>query len=365
MKGFVFGMAAAAVVVCAPAFGAGALLTQINASDLIVIGETADAGSVANGVLSLAVNIQGTLKGSAPAGNLSVHFALGSSGPQTAISGVAGRCGIFFLVQDAGQWSLVPRNQPQFTLGDLFYPEGSCGAVAAPASPAPSADGIVTAVIQAIQSGTPSDQDIIALFNALPPADSPSVALAAAQISSGAQRGLQILSLGWRLSLGEDEALGEVSAWIPALNQSAIGVILASAVSGYTGTTAAAAKGLGEIAMQGSGTGFEMPASMALRSLHTAAALPYLLQLLDSADPRVRLNAVAGLSMSLAGVPPLTSGASPQAVMEKALNPAFRKQLSAEDQAHLQFASLGDAASEAALIAWWKIRAQQMVAAGQ
>jgi len=365
MRASVLSVAAVVALTYGHAFGSdSALIGQINAADLIVLGETTDAGTIAAGQLSFGVNIAGTLKGSSPGASVTVHFTP-ASGPQSFAAGAAGRCGIFFLAQGTGGWSVIPRTQPPFILDDLYYPEGTGGSVAPPTSSVPTVDDILSAVINAVQSGTPSDRLVADLFRSVNATDSPVVAAAASQMSSAAQPALQVLSLGWRLSLGQDQALPQVLPWIATLKQSPLGGILVGAISGYGGTSASAMGGLGQIALQGGGTGFDFAASLALRSAHTTDALPYLMELLSSSDVRVRLNAVAGLSMALAGVPPLSSGSSPQAVFERAMNPAFRKPLNAEDQAHLVFASLGDAANEASLIAWWRSRAQQMIATGQ
>jgi hypothetical protein len=242
----------------------------------------------------------------------------------------------------------------------LFYPSDACEA-GDPLTGAATTDDIVGLVLHSLYVGVPDDGYVLQVFHSVHSTDSPAVASAAGQLSSSARANLQTLGLAWRIALGDDSALGEVPATIPALKGGPLGGVLVGPIAAYAHVGTAGVKNLGAIATQGAGTPFEYAASMALRALHTTDALPYLQQLLDSANQQVRLNAIAGLSMALLDVPPLIG--DPQGVFERALNPAVRKKLSEADGAHVYFAGPDYASREPELIAWWKARAPQMIAA--
>lgn len=345
---------------CYSASGASWVMNQIQSSALVVIGETAGMTVAPNGAVSLNVRVIRELKGTDHGTSLSVELRA----PARAVAGFrweSAECGLFFLAPNAEGWTALPPADLSLSLQDFYYPSDACasGGLGLPANPGP--DDFVELILHSLWVGPPSDRAVLALSRGLWASDSPVVLAAAAELSTSPQPGLQALGLMWRIAQGEDRALAQVPALVPKLKQSSLGSVLVGPISAYARVSDAAAKSLGEIASQGTGSGFERAAAQALRALHTRAAVPYLLALLDSADQGVRLDAVGGLSMVLAGVPPL-SGRSPQGTFEKAMNPASRKRLSADDEAHVFFAGTDFAKREAELVSWWKARAQTMMA---
>jgi HEAT repeat protein len=163
---------------------------------------------------------------------------------------------------------------------------------------------------------------------------------------------IQALGLAWQISDNNAEALNQASTQLSPFQDSLLRTMLTLSIRSYSGTDPLGVRGLGSMITNGSPP-LREAASAALRDIHTAATLPYLTQSLDSADANVRQNAIAGLSFYILGAPVLND--KNRAVeFDRALNPATKRRLSPDEEAHVHFGQIEQPGREPDLTLWWK-----------
>jgi hypothetical protein len=129
--------------------------------------------------------------------------------------------------------------------------------------------------------------------------------------------------------------------------------MIRTAIAAYSNADLGGVEALGAVAAAMPGGFLEQAVSEAFRSIHTKASLAYAVRMLDSSNPRVRQNAIAAFSMFVLEVP-LLNGSNRQELLDRQLNPAFRKKLDSDTENHIQLGAFPDERTEAESISWWK-----------
>jgi hypothetical protein len=277
--------------------------TLADGSDAVVLAEIR-SGQQSGNVATFFLSIQRTLKGS-----LAVGTVISVSG-RSSVSGnrsLGGQYGLWFLKNTVGQWGLMPVIAGGATLESSGYvplpKTGSDAAVSVASSSDTVSDQIAGALVSALEGYTDARQ--------LYP-----IALQLSRIGTSAKlpgfyRTLrakpdpQLKFIGLAGSLGGDD---EISAVLEIANSADLlptlrtRSLLETAVSGMHNPDRRVVLALGKFAGSAD-RALQRSAAMALENIHSRDTLPFLVQLLDSADSMARETALSGLSRFVDNLP--------------------------------------------------------------
>lgn len=273
--------------------------------DAVVVGEV--TGGYRNGpTATLTLRSDRALKGDFKPGAL-VNVVWNTAYPATGTEELPSVYGMWFLrAAGPSQWQLVPP-RARAPLGLACYPLPSGSAPPSYGAAVSVPDAIMLELVAALvqlKPGASFYQVATAIIDSTPsPVTSASVQLLS---QSG---NLEIQAVGVTSLLRQRNVLGlQVLAAHPEIT--AVTMLQAQAgfaVSAFRDPAPQAVQLLGEIATSPrSPQGLQEAAGEALSTIHTKEALPFLAALLDSQDPKLRHQAVAGFSMFVESLPVVT-----------------------------------------------------------
>jgi hypothetical protein len=280
----------------------GATLSDLlGKSTAIVIGTVASRTETL-GSIEFDIRTERLLKGNAGA---AVHIQ--HAQPQ-ASSGAAGTFnanfrGIWFLTSTAGQWDVLPvRNGisiDRFFLPALSWPLPTAYAYTASTS-------LLDALVFEAGAGLAAPgQNSEVLLDVLGNIDDPAVEAVLSAYLYSADSALRAVGLAGRLYRNQPGTLGAlVQVWPSLSTEPRRGFVLSALGTFWRDAGPSPVRELGAIIQQiAVGSELRDPAIHALAAMHSAAALPFLAQLLESADLGEQALGAFGLSSYANGCP--------------------------------------------------------------
>jgi len=321
MKGGLFAMALMLVILSPPCSGQITRVVPVeelvNRAELIVAGQLVSGRmSNAGGPASLTIKVDRLIAGDVQPGTL-VNATWTTPPPQMMPPYIESHalpkeCGLWFFARSSsGSWSLVPAMEGSGPVEEVFFPQ-RCGAP----GPVPSdrkntaiLDDVIQEIGAAVESWDAKHHRFgPSFFAAVRDLDSDTVTNLFEHFASSSSPNLRSFGLAGLIERGHAEALVKYENELGELAEAShAGMIVESIELFYRNPNREGVDALGRLATAHK----EIPslvraATHALRVMHTEPSLKYLAQLLDSEEPLVRYDAMAGLaSFANAGhVPP-------------------------------------------------------------
>lgn len=321
------------------------LIEWIENSDLIVTGHALDGAETLNG-LEFRLTVEKVLKGQASPGSILTVRVYRNPDPRLGPWRIRKECRLWYLKQSREEWVVIPRHGRR-SFGGLYDPLGDCSSPTTfPVSPDASVTDQVTAyLVEAVEHFKGGRGYAYSLIDILDAGDSQVAKAVFERFSKSDIPGVRLAVISTRLRQQDSSALVEVEQDWKAYAVSPARMMLVSTLSNYTNPDPAGVQVLGKIATSPETTEddplyFTQKAAVyALRQIHSAQAMPYLIKLLDHSQQEIREFAVGGISLFYKEVPITRPGSSEQAMaMDDAFNPGKQKgkQRTAEDD-HVHF----------------------------
>lgn len=196
------------------------------------------------------------------------------------------------------------------------------------------------------------------LFDSAGVSDSALVARIMGKFSRSDVLPLKLDGIAWRVRRGDAGALVEFVqlAGGPAKGEEWQQSQCGFAVVDYVNPDPSGVTALGRIVLDPAFTNpyLKRNAAHALRNVHTREAVPYLGEMLASADGEIRAEAVSGLSEYAIGVRPVPDGSAKHEALDEALNPGRRKTPLPILRQYLHMGPFRSAEQEANVLAYWR-----------
>jgi HEAT repeat protein len=200
------------------------------------------------------------------------------------------------------------------------------------------------------------------LLPRLDPSASPLVQKAFQEWRSSPSLALQTAAMRSLISSGDTEALLQVRSELESPSSS-VSRTLGGALWAFRSTDPVAIKILGELAIS-SNPPLEtrQSAASALYALHTKDTLPYLVQLLDSSDKILRVDAISGLSAFALHMRMIGASGVGSDALDEVMNPARRRKIpdaaapfdTDETRQNVHFGFFRDDREEFRYLNYWK-----------
>ena len=276
-------------------------------ADSVVVGSI-ESATQSGSSISVNVLVSRVVEGVLMPGS-SVQILFESATPP-ALPAAGRTSGIFFLKQNGGAWLLTPTvtgGAPfdQSYIPVPFGPLPPSYAYAASASAATKLSFEIAAAAE--DGGTGAVIARIAGSGALDDLGQATLQPIWAQLSSSSSDLARAIGLGGQIRAGSAPAIAAVASASPSGFTALAQDHLSAAVCAYRGTDPAGVASLGALATSTYGDGMKFCAAHALRSVHTAAAVPLLASLLDSGSLALQYEAVAGIASFAMGLPVQTN----------------------------------------------------------
>src|ERR1017187_6737562 len=276
--------------------------TIADRADAIVVAESS-ASSQQAAQPSFTLLVDRVIKGSiTPGGSVTVVLP----GPTPGNQQISGIYGMWFLhASGLGVWQLIPTMGS--STGDVArapYPLSKGGAPPAEpqsASPNELIAGELAAAVQEFRSGT---QFYFAASGLLSTDVTPSVVSCYQALASSADPDVRLLGLIGLARQGDIDSLVALPATQDALRNTVLANEVYATIGNIRDRSTRAVQTLGGLATSQLSAGpIIKRAAEALRINHSRDALPFLVALLDSTDPAIRHQGLAGLSMFVENLP--------------------------------------------------------------
>jgi hypothetical protein len=276
-------------------------------ADIIVVGEVL-SGQQSGSRVAFTLRVDRNLKGNiVPASVIQVEWdrAPVTRTPQQ----ISGHYGMWFLHANAnGTWQLLPatHSNAPLPLSLACYPILKGSAPSTSSVGAQSVNDLVagelSTAVEHLSSGT--TEFYYTATGLLSLSGTSAVTSQYQRLSQMPDPQLQVLGLIGLVRQGDAVSIERVLELQEALRTSKLSVHMVSAVRNVRDGTPRAAQALGSLATtSGVGSGLQMAASEALRSVHTKESLPFLVALLDSPNALIRHEGLAGISMFVENLP--------------------------------------------------------------
>ncbi|MCC7175954.1 MAG: hypothetical protein IT159_12225 [Bryobacterales bacterium] len=326
----------------------------LESSDAVVIGEVT-YGTSLNGMYSFTLVPDRILKG-----NLKPRVALQINYNARAIvikgsTEVSGQYGLWFLARDkAGSFALRPPKQQSLPLEFVYYalPKQSPAANEEPEE-VTVAERVFRELANAVEVSEKGQR-----FNLLADGILRCVGItgsreALERWSGSSSSHLRVLGLTGLIMLEDPLALDRSRDVIASLDDTYLRNHFFAAISAYRNPDPVGVRAIGEMATEESAAkDLQIDGAQALRSIHTKEALPYLAKLLDSKDPHLRGQAVAGFTYFVNNWPIETQAAVVgMAFTRPVANTPYR---TVETERHSSMGSFERAEDEQAAVQFWK-----------
>ena len=287
-----------------------AILAVDNVADLadaIVVGEVLSLQQTGSQV-AFTLQVDRNLKGNiVPTSVIQVEWdrAPVTRTPQQ----ISGQYGMWFLRTNAnGAWQLLPatHSNTPLPLSLACYPLLKGSAPFASAVGTQSVNDLVTGELSTAVEHLPSatTEFYYTATGLLSLSDTSNVTSQYRRLSQMADPQLQVLGLIGLVRQGDAASIERVLELQAALRASKLRVHMVSAVRNVRDGTPRTVQALGRLATtSGVGSGLQMAACDALRSVHTKDSLPFLVALLDSPNAEIRHEGLAGISMFVENLP--------------------------------------------------------------
>ncbi len=293
-----------------PAMGAGMapmpLRDLSNAANPIIVGEVRQR-TVLYDRVAATVYITRVIKGDLKAGDLiNVEAVVGSDAAKnTPQSG--DDFGLFFLSSAAGStWMIMPPISGYIQdFGSTFIPVSrNPRSVSLPGNGQVSVLDMVIAEVATVleENNMRVPTDIIGEYRKNP---SPALKAMFAKLRTDPNPRLRLISLRARVFDRDDTVLDDVQTQLSTLGPQAIGAVAQEIQFYFANDSPAAVAKLGRLATTASTDKLiRSAAAIALARMHTQTALPFLVALLDDADPQIRAMGVGGIARFANNVDP-------------------------------------------------------------
>lgn len=245
-----------------------------------------------------------TLKGSFGPGD-TINVAWGST--LTANKSLKGDYGLWFLSQAAvgGPWTLKGVLQGQYPFEFAYFPLPKASSLASlntVARPKTVNDQAASELAAALEAYTDPSQIYHLALGFLSIGESDAAPVIYGALRAHPDPEIRFIGLAGLIRSNDPTALGEVASNIEQVPNLQARGLLASAISGRRDTDPVAISQIGRIASSSSVV-FQGAGAEALKNIHTRDTLPYLADLLDSGDARIREAAMIGLSRFVDNLP--------------------------------------------------------------
>jgi hypothetical protein len=152
---------------------------------------------------------------------------------------------------------------------------------------------------------------------------SPGKVLLFARLQQSSNHNAALVGFLGLVRYGGAQTLDRIESMMPALSESQMLRFLGAGLRGRIDASPLNVAALGRVATNNNLlAGIREGAAYALRSIHSRETLPYLVSLLDSADPRLRQQAFSGLSMFVENLGMVTPESVPPMTWARPLGPA-------------------------------------------
>jgi hypothetical protein len=280
---------------------AGQTDRAIDQADAIVVAEV-QSGHQSGFSATFVLSIVRTLKGSVLPGT-TVNATWGSM--LRAERDLKGGYGLWFLRQiGAGRWTLAPPN-PQVPYEFAYYPMSKASvpeSVAAGSRPSTSKDSVAAELAGALKLTTDHGLVYHLASGLLTITESDAAPELFGSLRANGNPELRFIGLAGMVSRGDISALVEMADGINLVRGLAARPLVASAISSRRNSDPRVIQALGKIAASPM-AGLESSAAESLKNIHTRETLPFLAQLLESNDPKVREAGMTGLSRFVDNLP--------------------------------------------------------------
>lgn len=329
------------------------IVTLQQSADLIIIASANDAVPQGTAV-NVSLNIIRVIKGDPALTGTSIaaYWATGNrAAPDLNGSG------IWFLQLAGSVWRVIPVIQGTMQLSRVYFPAPPTILNAYSYNQSASlSDKLASEIASAIESNNGFNFQLYALQSGvLDELQSPIVAVLYGRMAHSTSTEHKLLGLSGLIRSGNAAALttalqtASVSAGDPAA-----GVLLLSIRDYFRATDADSVAALGEAATSSSNSNVPLreAAGHALAAIHTTAALPFLVTLLNDSDVNLRVEAVGGMGAFANGLGVQTRGGNPS--LSHLQLPANAPYKTDSTVANLAFGVQAVTANESSYISFWK-----------
>jgi hypothetical protein len=304
----------AAVATFAAWAGAADLSNALASADAVVLG---DAGPFADDVssVSFSVTVQVVLKGDPSLKTIPVYHVVNRPGNAIVFpSPTAGTIsipahGLWFLRRTATpNWDVIPKG-PDWIFPELFWQVPAVlPAAYQPAARASLLDTLMLEAAAGVEAASVNPRDLVGIVATFPPAPpSPAVQTILARFVTLSAPGFPEMGLTGMLETGTPGAIAQLQQLGPSVGVQWAGTVATALAQSFRDTTPSSVTQLAQFA--GAGTtsaALRKAAVRALAAIHTKEALPFLVSLLNSADPYEQAQGVFGLGSFANGCPTQT-----------------------------------------------------------
>ncbi len=271
-------------------------------ADLVTVA-TVLASSQSGNLVSFTLQLDRVLKGGASEGStIFVQWESGPNLPAVQEKWLVNLRGLWFLRElTSGRWKALPTVLGSALFMDAFFsiPVGPIVNAFSYSPTAPVIDKVISELGAATeQQNASAPGGSFRVLAGLQGVKSPLIASMYQRFSESASPNLRALGLAGLLRLGETAALSRAETELPNLSKTKeFQNIVVSVCSYFRNPDPSAVAILGRLSiLAGASPELASCAVIALRHMHTRESLPFLVVLLDSADRRIRYQAVAGLA---------------------------------------------------------------------
>lgn len=339
----------------------------IENADLIVAGYALDGAELPNG-LEFRLVVEQILKGEASPKSILTVRVRRTPDPRLGPWRIRKECGLWYLRQSKDVWTVIPRHG-LLSFTRLYDPLGTCSSPTKfEVSPsAPVTDRVIAYLSEAVEHFEGGRGYSHSLIDILDAGDSEVAKAAFERFSTSEIPGVRLAVLCIRLRQQDSNALLGLEKDWKTYAFSPGREMLVSTLSNFSNPDPAGVHVLGKIAVSPEATEddpvfFAQKAAVrALRGIHSAQAMPYLIELLEHSQQEIREFAVDGISLFYKELPITRPGSLEQSMaMDDAFNPGKHKgkQRTAEDD-HVHLGRFTDPGKEAEVVAFWKSWWQQ------
>lgn len=262
-------------------------------ADAIVVGSVASSSTSKAGGVDISVTVSRSVKGPlAPGSVASVHWAP-SQGANPSV--ILGTFGMWFLAGDASRWTPLPANTNPLSLPEVILPLPAGGLP--PEYLYGPEDELLDKVVSELWAAAiagPSVDVEVAAYGALATISKPEARTAYRHVMARGDTHVSACPMGRFLSEWEGALTTRIARHVDSGTRAptALAIHLCSVADPR------AVPDLARILQSATvGTPAVRCAAHALRNVHSDETLPYLRQMLDDAEPKIRYEGVAGLAL--------------------------------------------------------------------